>query len=100
MKGLLIIIDVVIFILLFYFLLPCEVEKILFLGLMFKIEILLNLYVSKSPESNNNIFRGWSLVVYYQYNSKTNNCRDTKISIIDLYHMEVQFGLFIIKSFL
>ena len=40
------------------------IDKALFFGQIFKMEILMDLYVLKSPESGNHIFSVWSLCLY------------------------------------
>ena len=60
------------------------VEKVLFLSQIFEVEILMDLHVLRSPESENHIFSKWSvymclcvcLCVCYQHNSKTSNSRN------------------------
>ena len=37
------------------------VEKVLFLGQIFELEILMGLHVMRTPESKNHIFSGWSV---------------------------------------
>ena len=53
----------------FYFII---VEKILFWGQTFELEILMSLHVLRSPEYENHIFSGWCvcICVCYQHNSK------------------------------
>ena len=52
----------------------------LFLSQIFEAEILMNLHVMRSPESENRIFN-----VCYQHNSKTNFSRNIKFGILHLY---------------
>ena len=47
----------------FNFSYKCMVVKILFQDQIFEIEILMDLHVLRSPESENNISRGWSMRV-------------------------------------
>ena len=39
------------------------VKKVLFVGQIFEIEILVDLHFLRTPESENHIFRGWSVCV-------------------------------------
>ena len=39
------------------------VEKVLFLGQIFEVEILMDLHVMRTPESKNYIFSAWSVYV-------------------------------------
>ena len=48
---------------LFYFLLPISRESIVW-GQIFEMEILTDLHVLKSPESENNTFSVWSVCMY------------------------------------
>ena len=47
----------------YYFLLLYMADKVLFLGQIFEMEILMDLHVLRSPESENHIFSGWSVSV-------------------------------------
>ena len=38
-------------------------EKVLFCGQIFKMEILMDLHALRSPEFENNLFRGWPVCV-------------------------------------
>ena len=42
----------------------CGVEKVLFWGQIFELEILIHLHVWRFPESENHIFNCWSLCPY------------------------------------
>ena len=81
----------------FYFFLPnVMVEKVLFLGQIFEMEILMDLHVMRTSESKNHIFSIWSvctcvcvcdcLCVCYHYYSKSNYSRNIKFGILHLYH--------------
>ena len=45
----------------YFFLLMLVTEKILFLGQIFEMEILMDLHVMRTPESENHIFSVWSV---------------------------------------
>ena len=64
---------------LFTFSYPYTVEKGLYLGQIFGMEILMDLRFSRRHESENSIFSGWSAYVSicYQHNSKTNYNRSS-----------------------
>ena len=68
------------------------VEKVLLLGQIFEMEIIMDLHVLRSPESENHIFSDWSVCkcvcvcVCYKPNSKTNHSRNFKVGILHLYH--------------
>ena len=77
------------------------VEKVLFFGQIFEMEILVDLHVMRIPESEKHIFSFWSvcvcvcvclcvcLCVSYQHNSKTNYSRNIKFSLLHLYHVQM-----------
>ena len=48
------------------------VEKVLFLGQIFEMEIFMDLHGMRSPEYKNHSFSDWSVCVFYHHNSKTN----------------------------
>ena len=62
------------------------VEKVLLLDQIFELEILIDLHVMRSPESENNIFSIWSVCVCacvrYQHYSKKNYSRNMKFGIL------------------
>ena len=66
-------------------------EKVLFWGQISEMEILMELHVLRSPESENHIFSVWCvcMCVCYQHNSETNNSRIFKFGILYLYHWQM-----------
>ena len=54
------------------------VEKVLFWGQIFEIEILMDLQILSSPESENHIFSGWFVYVCacYEHSSKINSSKN------------------------
>ena len=72
------------------------IEKVLFFGQIFKMEILMNLHVMRSPQSKNHIFSVSSvcMCVCYQHNSKTNCSRSIKFGILNLYHVQMLLETF------
>ena len=54
------------------------VEKAIFLGQIFEMEILMGLH-DVTLESENHTFSVWSVCVCHPYNSKTDNGRDPQI---------------------
>ena len=88
----------------------------LFSGYTFEMEILIDLQVLRSPESENNIFSVWSVCmcacvcvcvcvcvsvcacvcayVCYQHNSKTNCSKNIKFTILHLYHIQMLHEIF------
>ena len=87
----------------FYFLLPIRRESIVF-GQIFEMEILMDLHVLRSPESEKHIFSLQSvcmcvcvsvcLCICYQHNSKTNYSRNIKFGILYLYHVQMLLETF------
>jgi len=71
-------------------------KKVLFLGQFFEIEFLLFLHVLRSPESENQVFSGWSVCVCvcYQHNSKTNNSWKTQVGILNRHNKEMLLETF------
>ena len=96
----------------FIFFLLSKVEKVMFWGQIFEMEILMDLHVLRSPESEKHIFSVWSvcmcvclcvcvcvclsvcLCVCYQHNSKTNYSRNIKFGILHLYHVQILLETF------
>ena len=65
--------------------------KILFCGQIFEMAILINLHDSKSPESENHMFRvGWFVCacVKTNYSTKINYSRNFTVGILHLYPIE------------
>ena len=75
-------------------------RKYYFGGQIFNIEILIDLHVLRSPQSENYIFCVWSvcmcvcLCVGYQHNSKANYSRNIKFDILHLYHVQMLLETF------
>ena len=73
-------------------------EKVLFLGQLFEMEILMDLHVLRSPESENHIFSVWSeyvcVCVCDEHNSETNCSRNIKFGILHLYHIQILLKTF------
>ena len=73
---------------------------------IFKMEILMDLHVLRSTESENHIFSVWSVCicvcvcvsmcrrVCYQHNSKTNQSRNINFGILLLYHIRMLLETF------
>ena len=73
------------------------VEKVLFLDLIFEKELLMDLHVMRSPESENHIFSVWSvcMCVCVSVISITQNfSRDVKLNRIHLYHVKILLETF------
>ena len=63
-------------------------EKILFLGQIFKMEILMDSHFLMVPVSENHIFSGWSVCLLSAYLKKKKNIeKTTKFGILYLYNM-------------
>ena len=54
------------------------IEKVLLLSQIFGKEILMDLHVFMSSETENHIFGGWSVCICYQRNTKTNFSRNSR----------------------
>ena len=81
---------------------PYKVKKVMFWSRIFEMEILMDLHVLRSPESENHIFSKWSVcicvggecVFFYQHNSKTKCSRIFKFGILHLYHIQMLLETF------
>ena len=69
------------------------VEKIIIWDQIFE-KILMNLYILRSPESENYIFKGWPLGVYYQRNYQTNYSYNSKLGMLHGYHKKMLLEIF------
>ena len=72
-------------------------EKVLFWGQIFKVEILTNLHVLRSSESEKHIFSKWSVcmcVCLLSDNSKTKYSRNIKFGILHLYYIQMLLETF------
>ena len=78
---------------------PYMAQKILFLDQILETDFLMELHVLRSPESENHIFGYWSFCVcerkidFNQHNSKTNNSRMLKFSILNMYYIQMSLDL-------
>ena len=66
---------------------------------IFEMKILMDLHVLRSPESENHIFRDWSMYVLLclrvcYHNSKANHRRSFKFNILHLYYMQMLLETF------
>ena len=53
---------------------PCMIQKVFILGQFFEMQILMDLHVLKSPESENDIFSRWSLsLCVYLFSAQLQN---------------------------
>ena len=75
------------------------VEKELFLSQIFEMEVLMDLHVMKSLESENYIFNVWSVCMYVcmsavSITQKTNHSRNIKFGILHLCNVQMLLETF------
>ena len=71
------------------------VDKVLFWGQNFEMEILMDLHVMRTPDPKITfLVFGLSVCVCYQHNSKTNYNRNIKFGILHLYHIQMLLETF------
>ena len=72
------------------------VEKILFYGHIFEVEIWMNLHDIKSPKSENQILSVFSVCMCacYHHNSEINYSSNIKFGILHFYHLQMLLETF------